>query len=120
MDISTLLTGRNALLPVGVYAVTQALKMALPKVFQSSIGQRFVPIIPLVLGIALAMAGLGEGATRWQDRMLMGLIAGFTASHLFKLGKTSLLGWGIESTQEEPPAVAAGSAPAAPAEKKPE
>lgn len=118
MDISSLLTGRNAMLPVGVYAVTQALKMALPKVFQSSVGQRLVPLIPLVLGIGLALVGIGEGAPRWQDRILLGLLAGFTASHLFKVGKTSLLGWGIEATKEDPPATPAGEASTP--EKKPE
>ena len=39
---------------------------------------------------------------------MLGLIAGFAAGHLFKVGKTTLLGAGVEVDPKDPPTVASG------------
>lgn len=96
MDITQILQPRNIALAGGVFAIMQAAKMSVPGFFASPWGKRTAPIFPLVLGVGMAMAGLGEGATRWQDRLLMGLLAGFTAAHLFKVGRTTMLGVGTQ------------------------
>ena len=112
MDLSLLLTGRNAMLPVGAYAATQTCKMLFPEVMKTKVGQRLLPVLPTLIGIVMALLGAGEGAEKIIDKVMLGLIAGFTASSLFKVGKTSLLGWGVSETETTPAATSAEAVPA--------
>lgn len=104
MVLSTLLTGRNALFAAAIYAITQTLKTIAPKFFAGKIGQRLLPVIPLVLGIVGGVLGVPDGVTRMQDKIVIGIVAAFASSHLFKLGRTSVLGWGLGSGEPAPPA----------------
>lgn len=110
-DLSNLLTGENAALVAGVVAICSTLKATFKGFFKGKVGQRLLPVIPVLLGIAAAMAGIGDaGGPTWQSKLVFGVIAGFTAGQLFKAGKTSIFGWGIE---DEPKQVEEGSSPPA-------
>ena len=96
-DISALVTGENAALVAGVLAVCSTVRGVFKPFFKSKLGQRLLPLMPVLLGIAGAMARIGNaGSNEWQSRLVLGVIAGFTAGQLFKAGKTSVFGWGIE------------------------
>lgn len=108
-DISALVTGENAALVGGVLAICSTLKATFKPFFKGKIGQRILPLMPVLLGIAGAMAQIGNaGSNAWQSRLVLGVIAGFTAGQLFKAGKTSVFGWGIE---DEPKPAEGGSSP---------
>lgn len=105
LDLTSLLTGKNLILTGGVFALTTALREMFKVFFVSTSGQRILPILPLVFGVAGALAGVCDGVTEWQGRLMLGLIAGFAAGHLFKVGKTSLMGAGVEESEpKDPPA----------------
>ena len=109
MMIEQLLTGKNMALAGGIFVLTSALKPMFKKFLATSIGQRVMPLAPIALGVAGAFAGMCDG-TAWQDKLLLGTLAGYVAGHSFKIGKTSLLGYGIdteEGTELPPPAVPA-------------
>ena len=108
-----LLTKANLSLAGGVFVLLQTLKMVFPTFFQGKLGQRLVPVIPLLFGVAGSMAGMCSG-TRWQEKVMIGLIAGFAAGHSFKVGKTTLLGKGIDVDDPAP----APDAPAEPPKKE--
>jgi hypothetical protein len=89
-----------------VFALLQTVKMAVPKWAATKVGQRLMPLIPIALGVVGAVAGLSS-ATTWGDKIALGVIAGFAAGQGFKVGKTTLLGKGIETAS-------AAKTPAAP------
>ncbi len=97
LDLTNLLTGNNLLLTGGVFAATSGLRGAIPDFFANKIGQRTLPVIPLVLGIVGALAGVCDGVSTWEGEVMLGMIAGTVAGQGFKLGKTTLLGAGIEA-----------------------
>jgi len=115
MDLSLLLTGRNALFAVAVYAIVQTLKTVAPKFFAGKTGQRLLPLIPLVLGVLGGVLGVPDGVTRMQDKIVVGIVAAFASSHLFKLGRTTMLGWGLGSGEPTPPSTPS-STPALPSD----
>jgi len=88
-------TTTNLLLTGAVFALLQVLKMVVPKWSTTQIGQRLLPVIPLLLGVGGAMAGLCSAST-WQEKLAIGIMAGFAAGQGFKIGKTTALGKGIE------------------------
>lgn len=101
LDLTSLLTGKNLLLTGGVFALTTAIREVFKVFFASASGQRILPVIPLIFGVAGALAGVCDGVVEWQGRLMLGLIAGFAAGHLFKIGKTTFMGSGVEDP--EPP-----------------
>jgi hypothetical protein len=94
MLLDQLLTGRNIMLAGGVFVLMSVLRYPLKDFWDSRLGQRLLPILPVALGVAGAFAGLSD-AHGWQDRLLVGLIAGWASAHTFKLGRTSLMGYGL-------------------------
>jgi len=104
-DLTSLLTGENAILVGGVLAVCSTLKASFKEFFKGKVGQRLLPIMPVLLGVIAALVGIGDvGAeATWQNKLVLGIIAGFTAGQLFKAGKTSLFGWGIDDQPKEAP-----------------
>ena len=108
LDLTSLFTGNNLILIGGVFALTTALRESFKSFFASSFGQRALPVIPLIFGIVGALAGVCDGVTTWQGKLMLGLIAGFAAGHLFTVGKTTLLGAGVEVDPKDPPTVASG------------
>lgn len=94
MDLSYVLTGKNLLLLSAVFAMTQVLKSSIPWFTYSVMGQRLIPILPIVLGVIGSLVGLCS-ENSWPDRVAIGIIAGFSAGQMFKVGKTTLLGKGV-------------------------
>lgn len=114
MMLEDLITGRNMGLAAGIFVVMSILRTSLPKVWATSIGQRALPIMPIILGEIGAFIGVTD-AEKWQDKMIVGLICGWAASNLFKVGRTSVLGYGIDvATPSEPAPAAPVTPPAAP------
>ena len=95
MMLEELLTGRNISLAGGIFVVTWAIKGFLfPEFWKGRLGQRFLPLLPLALGLAGAFCGVCDCAV-WQDKLLIGLIAGWASSNVFKIGRTSIMGYGL-------------------------
>lgn len=95
MDFSALLVGKNFILLGGVFALTTTVRSTFKPFFDAGMGERLLPLVPLILGILGALMGISENAPTVADKVGIGLIAGFTAGHIFKLGKTSVLGYGV-------------------------
>ena len=97
----------NLSLAAAIFALVAFLKLAFPTWAKSAFGQRVTPVLPLFLGVVMALLGFCDpGATRWQDKVIIGLLsAGFAAS-VFKVGNTTVLGKGIEAPADgsTPPA----------------
>jgi hypothetical protein len=114
MDLTSLITGKNLVLAGGVFALTTTIRMSFKEFFKTRGGERLLPVLPIVLGVIGALMGICENVTTWQDKLMVGVIAGFTAGHLFKMGKTSMMGIGLpekkgkEEIEEEPSPPAAG------------
>jgi hypothetical protein len=97
-------TGMNGSLVLVIFVLMTTLKSALPqKVSTSPWFQRALPVIPEVLGLAGAMAGITD-AVGWRNRLVVGLVAGFIASKFFKIGRTTVLGRGVAEVAAEDPA----------------
>jgi len=100
--VDQLLTGRNIELAAAVFIVMSLIRMPFKAFLGTKIGQRVMPVLPVLLGISGAFVGLCDGAV-WKDKLLIGLIAGWASSHTFKLGRTSIMAYGLDS--DEAPAV---------------
>lgn len=100
-----LLTGKNMTFAGSILVVLSVLRRPLLEFWKSVYGQRLLPVAPLLLGVGGSFAGMTDGVT-WQDKVMLGLICGFTAGHMFKVGKTSLLGYGLDSEEEIVPPTA--------------
>jgi hypothetical protein len=95
MDLTLILTGPNLLLAGGLFVVTTTLKSVFPGFFATKAGQRVLPILPLLLGVLGAFLGFASGSGAWQSQVVMGLLCGFAAANFFKIGKTTVMGWGL-------------------------
>lgn len=104
MDLAAHVTGRNLILAGSVFALTQMLKQAFPAFWSSAWGQRLMPIVPVVLGVVAMFAGLGEGAARWSDKLVTGVMVGAMAATAFQVGKQTVLGWGTKPDSMMTPA----------------
>ena len=107
MMIDQLLTGRNLMLAGAIFVILTAMKTPFKDFWASHWGQRLLPVLPLVLGIGGGFLGLCDCAT-WQDKLLIGILAGFASANFFKVGKTTVLGYGL-------PEMGGGGAAEAPA-----
>jgi hypothetical protein len=94
--ISQLMTGANMLLAGAVFAATQVLKLVFPRAALTAIGARLMPVLPVILGVVGSVAGISSGKTI-GEKVAVGIIAGFTAGHGFKIGKTTVMGKGIDT-----------------------
>lgn len=106
MDVSAILTSTNLLLAAGIFVLITVLRVPFKSIFESRTGQRFLPLLPLALGVGGALLGACSNCDTWQQKVLIGLIAGFASSHFFKLGKTTVFGWGLPALVVEPVASA--------------
>lgn len=119
MDPTTLITGANLACYGAILAILQTAKMLIPH-FDNKWVQRFLPLFPLVLGIGSALLGMATGKT-WQEKLTIGIIIGVAAGQTFKVGKTTVLGKGIETAALPPaPAKPADPAPATPPTDNPD
>lgn len=110
-DLTTLLSGENAALIGAVVAMLSTLKSVFPKFFTKRGVKRFVPLAPILIGVVLVFMGFGEAGEvdmRWQARIVLGCLVGFTAGQLYKAGRTSIFGWGLPD--KTPPSLPAAEA----------
>lgn len=103
MDPSTLVSEKNAALAAAIVTVLAFARGAAPALFLKRPVQRVLPTLPILMGITSIFAGFGEGGTTWQDRLVSGILTGAAASALYKIGRTSLLGQGLDPSPSDPP-----------------
>jgi hypothetical protein len=111
MDPTTLITGANLACYGAILAILQTVKMLVPGMDNKWV-QRFLPLFPLVLGIGAALLGMATGKS-WQEKLTIGIIIGVAAGQTFKVGKTTVLGKGIEALAAPTPAPAKPADPPA-------
>lgn len=102
-ELSILVSGENAGVIGAIIAMISTAKASVPKLFTKPRFKRWVPVLPIVLGLLAVFLGFGtagDSVTDWQDRVVLGSIIGFTAGQLYKAGKTSIFGWGIPNKEE--------------------
>jgi hypothetical protein len=98
LNLSSYFSGLNLLLGICVFVLTATIKQMFAPFWETQVGNRLLPVFPLVFGVGLAFAGLREPSiTSWQETLGIGLVAAFAASYIFKLGNTTLLGWDDKS-----------------------
>lgn len=97
-----LLTQGTMKLAGGVFVLMAATRHVFAEAFASKIGQRLLPVLPLGFGIIGGLIGVTD-AKSVADKITVGMIGGFAASHIFKVGKTTVLGWGLDSNVVEDP-----------------
>lgn len=115
-ELTDLVTGKNIALAAVISIFIGSLKWLFPTLAPSKFGQRYLPLFPVVVGVALALMGFGDPALapRWQDQVLLGALAGFASGHLFNMGKKSLFGMGVEEPAAPAPALPQPPEPPAP------
>lgn len=95
MDMTDLLSGSNMMLAGAIFVLISGIKMVAPGFFQTKAGQRLLPVLPPILGIGGAFAGFGPPGYNVQNKIMLGVIAGYVAAHSFKICKSSVLGFGL-------------------------
>lgn len=94
LDFSGLLSGWNLLLGVAVLIVTAALKKSFSKFWDTNVGNRLMPWVPIVLGAVGALLGMCDPDVKlWQERLIVGLVTATVAMATFKIGQTSVFAW---------------------------
>ena len=97
MDASSMVNAENAALVGASLTLISMARASLKEFFAGRIGQRILPVLPLAVAMILAALGLGEaeGMEGLKDKLMLGFMAGITAGQLFKIGKTSAMGYGL-------------------------
>jgi len=94
MENPEILSGASATLVTIIIAILSIAKSVFSEFFASNLGQRVLPIIPIILGMFGGLLGLTAAATL-KAQLISGFLTGISASFLFKVGKTTVLGQGI-------------------------
>ncbi len=72
---------------------------------ETSLGQRLLPVLPIVLGIPFAIVmmylSLDPVLTSLKVAIQHGITTGFYAMGIFKIAKTSVIGKGLKEMKEE-------------------
>jgi hypothetical protein len=98
LNLNSFFSGLNLLLGICTFILTATVKRTFQPFWDKPVGNRLLPLVPLVFGLVLAFAGLHEETiTRWQEKFAIGLVASFAASYIFKFSQTTLLGWDDKS-----------------------
>lgn len=93
LNLNNFFSGLNLLLGICVFILMTTLKRVFAPFWETPLGNRLLPVFPLVFGVGLAFLGLHEPSIQtWQETLAIGLIAAFGAGYLFKVGSTSILG----------------------------
>lgn len=103
MDPSSLVSGKNAALAAAIVVVLAFARGSAPALFQKRAVQRVLPVLPVIMGILGIFCGFGEGGDCWQNKLVSGLLTGAAASTLYKVGRTSILGQGLDPSASDPP-----------------
>jgi len=98
LNLNDFFSGLNLLLGICTFILTTLVKRVFAPFWEKPLGNRLLPIMPLVFGLTLAFLGLHEPEIKtWQETLAIGLIASFGASYIFKFSHTTLLGWDDKS-----------------------
>lgn len=102
MDLDILTSAKNMEAAGIIWAVSQALKAEIGEFKDHPTVQRAIPLVPVVAGVLCGLFGLVEVstdphhlATTWENVKVGAMIA-FGSMGLFKVGKTSVIGRGVE------------------------
>lgn len=103
-EVSELVSGRNATLAGAAFVAVALLKNLAPGFVGTRVGKRLLPVLPVLLCIVGAFLGFADPAmtATWQDKMMVGLLSGATSAWLFKMGKTTVLGRGLDLSPSSP------------------
>lgn len=93
--VTDLFSQANGILAAFIFGCMLAVRSLAPVFFESALGQRLLPVIPMIVGIAASLAGLGAAHGTISEKVTMGVIAGSFVAHAFKIGKTSVVGSGV-------------------------
>lgn len=98
MNPQDMLTGANVVLITLILTITGAIKAIFSDFFTTKLGQRILPVAPIILGIGLAFLGMGTQGTAptFADKFTVGLMSGLSAAMGWKLTKSTVLGQGVE------------------------
>lgn len=105
-DLALLMSGENAALVGCIVALISVLRSVFREFFTGRIGERLLPVLPVVMGIVATLIGFGtadEMGGTWQDKVVLGSVVGFAAGQIFKMGRTSVFGWGLPDRQPRQP-----------------
>jgi hypothetical protein len=104
MTLTDLASPENAALPFAVGFLTHVIRRACGDLLRTPRGRRVVPLVPLLVGLSLALAGIGTAGS-WRERVLLGVMAAATAGYFYNLVRKQL-GGAVESltVTPEPPA----------------
>lgn len=93
INLSTYFSGLNLLLGMCAFVLTSMCKHLFAPFWKKPLGKRLLPIVPVAISVTLAFLGLREPTIQtWQETLAIGLVAGFSAAYLWKVGRASLLG----------------------------
>jgi hypothetical protein len=102
MDLTLMLSGPNLMLAGAIFVVVGGAKAMFSSFFSTTIGQRLLPILPPILGIGGSFAGICPPGYNWQNKLIIGVIAGYVSAHSFKIGKNTFCGFGLDPVPPSP------------------
>lgn len=97
MLLESLLTGMNATLAGAIVGILAAAKQ-IPGLMGNKIFQRFLPVIPLLIGVlGGAFGAVAVDPVTMPNKIVAGLMVGGVTMIVFKVTKTSVLGNGLDA-----------------------
>lgn len=100
IDVQSLISGPNLGLAACAAVVTGLFRSIVPAWWTTSVGQRLLPTLPILIGVVGALLGLGD-ASVFGNRLVLGILAGAVAAHGYKVGRTTMLGRGLVRPQPD-------------------
>lgn len=108
MDVESMLTGWNGVVTGAISGVVHAAKVFFDGSDHSSKLDRLLPILPLLLGGLAGIVGIVEFDAgidiTLAKKITAGLLLGTVSMTAFKVGKTTVLGKGLNATPDKSPA----------------
>ncbi len=90
------LLGTDMALVAMVLTLMTILKSLFEGFFKKRIVKRFLPVIPVIISVIISALGLMDNEMEMKSRLFIGTMSGITAAYLFKLGKTTVMGAGVD------------------------
>jgi hypothetical protein len=100
MNLDSLINGMNATLGGAIWGIVYAIKK-IPGAMDKAWVQRVMPVIPLLLGVAGGAAGaVTVTPVTMANKIVAGLMVGGLTMVVFKVGKTTVMGKGVDGAAE--------------------
>jgi hypothetical protein len=100
MQLDSLFNGMNATLGGAIFGAVYAIKQ-IPGLLDKPVVQRLMPILPLILGaIGGACGAVTVEPVTMANKIVAGVMVGGLTMIVFKVGKTTVLGKGIDAEPE--------------------